>query len=149
MPTVAWPCANALPPASAELARTMAIRDLLLNMMYILLLVANIGNATLVHPLGRPGQLVEHALQVERSRPLTRRELDQALDVAPDEDLGRHQQEDAIDAPAIVAHALMITALERIGLEVEQLGHAQGHHRILPNVEAVGALLHEDELPLV
>jgi hypothetical protein len=40
----------------------MAIRDLLLNMMYILILVANIGNATLVHRVQRPGQLIEYAL---------------------------------------------------------------------------------------
>src|SRR6476620_5480447 len=75
--------------------------------------------ARLVYALRRPGQLVEHALQVERAGLLAWRELDEALDVAVDEGLGRHQQEDAIDAPAGIAHALLVGALERIGLEVE------------------------------
>src|SRR5215218_5214824 len=80
----------------------------------------------LVYALRRPRQLVEHALQVERARLLARRELGQGLDVAGDEDLGRHQQEDAVDAPAAVAHAFLVGALERIGPEVEQLRDPQG-----------------------
>jgi hypothetical protein len=43
----------------------------------------------------------------------------------------------------------VVGALERIGPQIEQLGHAQSDHRILPNIEAMRALLQEGELPLV
>src|SRR5437764_7929507 len=111
-------------------------------------IVAAFMSLPLVRALRRR-QLVEHALEVERARLLAPWKLGQGLDEVAHESLRRHPQEHAIAAPAAVTHALIVGALERISLEVEQLGHAERHHRILPDVEAVAALLHEGELPLV
>ena len=43
----------------------------------------------------------------------------------------------------------MIGDLERIGAQIEQLRHTQRHEGLRPDSEAVGALLLEDDLPLV
>ncbi len=62
--------------------------------------------------------------------------------------LGRDQQEGVVHAPLPVVPAVR-GFLEGIGAEVEEPGEAQGHKRLLPDIEAVGALLGEDDLPLV
>src|SRR5260370_4056561 len=104
---------------------------------------------SLVHTLRRGRELVEHPLQIEGSRLLAWREFGQRLDVIADKGLRRHQQKDAVDAPPGVSHAFEICALEGISAEIEQFGHPQGHHRVLPHVEAMRALFHEGKLPFV
>ena len=51
--------------------------------------------------------------------------------------------------PASVVHAFVIGRLEWVGAQVEQLGEAQRHERILPDIQTMRSLLGEDELPLV
>ena len=63
--------------------------------------------------------------------------------------LRRHQQEDVVDPPVRCSPCRMVGLLERIGAQVEELGQAQRHERLLPDIEAVGALLGEDDLPVV
>ena len=48
-----------------------------------------------------------------------------------------------------VVHALVVGRLEGVGAQVEDLRQTQRHERLLPDVEAVRALLGEDDLPLV
>ena len=43
----------------------------------------------------------------------------------------------------------MVGALERVAAQGEQLGQAQLDERLLPDLEAMGALLQEVQLPLV
>ena len=43
----------------------------------------------------------------------------------------------------------MVGFLEGVGADIEEPGEAQGHERLLPDIEAVGALFGEDQLPLV
>ena len=50
-------------------------------------------------------------------------------------------------APSGITDGLVVGPFKRIGAQVEQLRHAQGHHGVLPDVKAGGALLLENDLP--
>jgi hypothetical protein len=49
----------------------------------------------------------------------------------------------------VLVHTDLVRLLERIRTQVEELGEPQCHERLLPDVEAFGALLGKHELPLV
>ena len=91
----------------------------------------------------------QHLVEREAADLLARREFLERRQELPDVLLRRHEQEDVLDPPLLVAHAIVVGRLERIGAQVEDLRQAQRHERFLPDIEAVRALLGEDDLPLV
>ena len=61
---------------------------------------------------------------------------------SPDDRLRRHEQERAVDHPLVVEQLdVFVAALERIAAQVEELRDAQRDERLLPDLEAVRALL--------
>ena len=100
-------------------------------------------------PLRTAPECLHHPIEAEAAGPLARRELLEGGQELPDVLLRRHEHEGALDAPASIVHAVMVRTLEGVRAQVEELREAQRHHRILPDLEAMGPLLHEDDLPLV
>src|SRR4030095_4331823 len=94
-------------------------------------------------------ELLHDLVDAEARRLLARRELLEARDPPGDEDLGRHEPENASNQPVVVVDGVVIGALEGIAAEVEDLRHAQIDHRLRPDVEAFRALLLEDSLPVL
>jgi hypothetical protein len=63
--------------------------------------------------------------------------------------LRRDDQEGVLDAPVVVVSGVALGPLEGVGPQVHELREAQRHRRVLPHVETYGALLQEQELPLL
>src|SRR6185369_3759810 len=75
------------------------------------------------------------------------RKLPEGLKELADIGLGREQKEDMLDPPMGIVDGLMVRALEGIAQQIEELGESQGHEGILPDIEAMGPLFGENELP--
>ncbi len=77
-------------------------------------------------------------------------ELEQCLEVLGNERLRRDEQEGMVEHPVVVGVGRDVGSLERVGPEVEQLGHSQLHHGLTPDPHGAGRpLLQEDELEVV
>jgi hypothetical protein len=59
------------------------------------------------------------------------------------------EHKEVLDAPSLVVHAFVVRGFERIAAQVEELGKAQSHERVLPDLHAVLALFGENDFPLV
>ena len=105
-----------------------------------------LGSSTLVILLRH---LFHHLIQVEAGWLLARWKLLEAGQPLSDKGLGRRKQEDAVDPPVRIVDRFHLCSLERIGVEVEQLGNAQLNKRRLPHRKPVSGLLEEHGLPLV
>src|SRR5262245_19941710 len=86
-------------------------------------------------------QLLQRRVDREAARLLAGRKLLEGRQELADVLLRRHHQEQVLDAPAHVIHAFVVGGLERIGAQVEELRQAQRDERLLPDVQAVAALL--------
>jgi hypothetical protein len=93
--------------------------------------------------------LLDHIVDVELGRLLTHRELREGLVEVSDNSLGRHEQVNSLDQPAVVVVRVRVGALERIGSQVEYFGDPQCHERFNPDHHLPGLLLGEDDLPLL
>ena len=79
-----------------------------------------------------------------------RRELLERLQHAGHVDLGRHEHPDVVEEPVEVGVRRGHRPLVRVGAQVEEPWHPQLGVRLGPDVQrAVGALLHEHDLPVV
>src|SRR5512144_3116549 len=94
-------------------------------------------------------KFLEHLIEREAADFLARWKFLESGDEIRDVFLSWNQQEDTVNAPVAVIHGDMVGLLERIGTEVKELGQTQRHERLLPNIEAMSALLCKDELPVV
>src|SRR5262249_30832655 len=101
----------------------------------------------LLRGVGR--QLVHDLAQIEAARLLPQWEILEALEPLANIGLRRPEQERVPEPPLLVAETLRFGFLEGIRTKAEDLRQPQGHERILPHVETLGALLHEHDLPLV
>src|SRR5262249_58048276 len=98
---------------------------------------------------GGLGELLHHLIEAEARGLLPRREILEAREPPRDIGLRRDEQVDALDPPGRVADRLVVGALERIRTQVVEGRQPKVYERLLPDAEAVGALLGEDELPAV
>src|SRR6185369_8806390 len=95
-------------------------------------------------------RLIERLVDAEARRLLARRELLEGLEEHADQSLGRHEEEHAVGSPLLVEHGRVFAGpLERVTPQVEERRETQPNERLLPDSEAVRALLHEVDLPVL
>ena len=92
-------------------------------------------------------QRLNHGVEIEAAGLLAGRILPESLEELPDIGLGRKEKEDMLDPPMRIVDGLMIRAFEGVAQQVEELRESERHEGILPDIEAMGALFGEDELP--
>src|SRR5215470_2530637 len=92
-------------------------------------------------------QFRQYLVEREAAGLLPRRKLDVGLQVLGDEGLRWDEQERSFDTPFVVVAGVELSLLEGIGAQVEDFRQSQRDQWILPDVEAFGPLLHEQELP--
>src|SRR6516164_3516899 len=97
----------------------------------------------------RQPQLFQRLIDRERAGPLPGREILKTLNVLRDDGLRWYDDKGVLDEPSDVIASLIHAALERIGAQVDELGHAQLLQRLGPDVETLRSLLHEHRLPLL
>jgi hypothetical protein len=90
---------------------------------------------------------LQHLIQREAAGPLPRRKLGIGLQMRANVSLRRDEHKGVLDAPAIVFPSVRLRPLERIALDVDQLGKTPRHERLLTNVEALGPLIQKHQLP--
>src|SRR5439155_8788927 len=93
--------------------------------------------------------LLQHAVEGKASGLLARRELLEGRKPLPDIRGRRNEQEGSVRTPPWIINAFVVGTLERVAPQVEDLGDAECHERLLPDIEAMRALLREHELPVV
>src|SRR5262249_26976565 len=70
-------------------------------------------------------------------------------EMLPHDRLRRNQYKRMLDEPSHVVARLVLPAFERIGTQIEQLGCAQRHERLHPDLKAVRRLFHEYDFVLI
>ena len=85
----------------------------------------------------------------EATRPLTWRELAEGRNVLADYRLGGNEDPQVFDEPPYVVAGLDFRPLEWVGDAVEQLGCAQGHEWLHPDLQAMRRLFHENHFILI
>src|SRR5262249_24160076 len=89
-------------------------------------------------------------IQVEAGRLLPLRVLLERRQELAHVVLGRHEQEGVVHHPVVVRVRRDVRALVRIGPEIEELRHPQGHEWLGPDLQCPAhPLFHENDLPVV
>ena len=94
-------------------------------------------------------ECLQRPVDAEAPRLLAGREFLEGAEELPDKLLRWNHDKQVFHTPALVVHAFMVSSFEGIASKVEELRQSQRDEGLLPDIEAMSALLSKDDLSLI